>query len=86
MFPQHQIHTTIEEFLEVSFSVQSVGLPVYPPIVLGNNSVKVFSLQQRISGGIIFYAIHVISEESSRLDFLRTSSMQSMLYQRKVVD
>jgi hypothetical protein len=38
-----------------------------PLPLLGNNSLKTFSLQRRNFGGVVFYAIRAVSEESRRL-------------------
>jgi hypothetical protein len=45
---------------------------VYYPIVV-NNSVKTFLQQQKIVGGIIFYMVHVLSEERRPSALPRTS-------------
>jgi hypothetical protein len=50
-----------------------VGLSVYPLSLLGNGSVNTFPRQRRIVGGMVFYAVHVISKESRRLVIPRTS-------------
>jgi hypothetical protein len=43
---------------------------LYIPLsLLGNNSVKTFPLQWKIVGGVVFYAVHVVSKESRRLFF-----------------
>jgi hypothetical protein len=55
------------------FKWESVGLSVYPPLLLGNNEVKMFPLQRRIVGGVFFYAIHTLSKETGRLVLPRTS-------------
>jgi hypothetical protein len=46
-----------------------------PLSLLGNNSVKTFPRQWRIVGGIVFYVVGVISEESRRLVLPRTSCL-----------
>jgi hypothetical protein len=48
----------------------SVGLSVYPRLLLGNNSVKAFPRQRRIFVGVVFYAVHVISKEVGDQFFL----------------
>jgi hypothetical protein len=45
----------------------SAGLSVYPPTLLGNNSVKTFPLKRRMVGGVDVYAVRVVSKESRRL-------------------
>jgi hypothetical protein len=69
-----------EELLEGSFSVRSVSYQrrvcgsVYPPLSLsGNNSVNTFPRQRRIVGGVVSYAVHVVSEKSRRLILYGTS-------------
>jgi hypothetical protein len=47
--------------------------------LLGNNSVKTFPRQRRIVGGIVFYAIRVVSKESRLLVLPRTSSSTFLL-------
>jgi hypothetical protein len=44
-----------------------------PLSLLGNNSVKTFSWQQRIVGGVVYYAVRVVSSEIRRLIIPRTS-------------
>jgi hypothetical protein len=44
-----------------------------PLSLLGNNSVKTFPRQRRIVGGVVFYAVRVISKENGRLVLLRTA-------------
>jgi hypothetical protein len=43
-----------------------------PLLLLGNNSVKTFTRQRRIVGGVVFYAVRVVPKESRRLVFPRT--------------
>jgi hypothetical protein len=87
-FPRQQIHTTIKEMLDASFSMWSVFYQrtvcgsVYPPLLLRNNSVKTFPQQRRIVGGIVFYEVRDVSKESrrsvlSRICYLRESSPSS---------
>jgi hypothetical protein len=78
-FPWQQIHATIEEFLEASFSIRSVsyqrrvcGCLCIPLPLLGNGSVNTFLRQRRIVGDIFFYAVRVLSKESRRLVLTRT--------------
>jgi hypothetical protein len=42
-----------------------------PLSLLGNNSVKIFQQQQRIAGGVVFYAVRVVSNEGRRLIFFQ---------------
>jgi hypothetical protein len=44
-----------------------------PLPLLGNNSVYTFPGQRRIFGGVVFYAVLVVSKESNRLVLPRTS-------------
>jgi hypothetical protein len=44
-----------------------------PLSLLGNNSVKTFPQERRIVGGVVFYAVRVVSKESRRLVLPRTS-------------
>jgi hypothetical protein len=41
--------------------------------LLGNDSVNTYPRQRRIVGGVVFYAVHVVSKESRRLVILRIS-------------
>jgi hypothetical protein len=41
----------------------SVGLSMCPLSLLGNNSVKTFPRQRRIAGGVVFYAVRVVSRK-----------------------
>jgi hypothetical protein len=43
-----------------------------PPSLLGNNSVNTFPRQRRIVGGVVFYAVRVVSKQSRRLVLPRT--------------
>jgi hypothetical protein len=52
-----------------------VGLSVYPLLMLGNGSVNTFPRQRRINGGVVFYAVGVVSKESRRLVPIRTSCL-----------
>jgi hypothetical protein len=72
-----------EELLYASFSVWSVsyqrrvcGVCLCIPLPLqGNGSVHMLLQQWRILGGVIFYAVHVISKESRWLVLPRTSCL-----------
>jgi hypothetical protein len=44
-----------------------------PLSLLGSNSVKMFPRQRRIVGGVVFYAVGVVSKENKRLVPFRTS-------------
>jgi hypothetical protein len=44
--------------------------------LLGNGSVDTFPQQQRIFGGVVFYAAHVVPKESRRLCLTKTSCFQ----------
>jgi hypothetical protein len=44
-----------------------------PLLLLGNISVKTFPRQRRTVGGVVFYAVHVVSKESRPFGLLRTS-------------
>jgi hypothetical protein len=56
-----------------------VGLHVYPLSLLGNSLVKTFPRQRRIVGGVVFYAVHVVSKESRLLVLPETSFIFSVL-------
>jgi hypothetical protein len=47
-------------------------------LLLGNNSVNTFPLQQRILGRIIFYTVYVISKESRQSVLPRTFCFYSL--------
>jgi hypothetical protein len=73
-FQWQQIQATIEELLDVSFSMRSVlskeSLWVclcIPLPLLGNNSVKTFQRKRWIVGGVVLYALRVVTKESRRL-------------------
>jgi hypothetical protein len=68
-FPRQQIHATIEELFDACVS----GCLLIPLSLLGNSQVKTFPRQRRIVGGVILYAVHVISKESRQLVVPRTS-------------
>jgi hypothetical protein len=46
---------------------------LYPLPLLGNGSVNTFPRQRGIVRGVVFYAVRVVSKESRRLVFPRTS-------------
>jgi hypothetical protein len=46
-----------------------------PLSLLSNGSVNTFPRQQGIAGGVFFYAVYVVSKESSRFILPRTSSI-----------
>jgi hypothetical protein len=50
-----------------------------PLSLLGNNSVM-FPRQRRIDGGVVFYAVCVVSNESTRLVLSRTSCIPTPRY------
>jgi hypothetical protein len=87
-FPRQRIETTAKELLGASFSVrslpyerkESLWVYVYIPLSLsGNSSVKTFPRQRRIVVGVVFYAVRVVSKESSRLVLPRTSCLNSAI-------
>jgi hypothetical protein len=45
--------------------------PCIPLLLLANNSIKTFPQQRRVVGGVTFYAVRVVSNESRRLVLLR---------------
>jgi hypothetical protein len=47
--------------------------PCIPLSLLGNNSVKILPRERRIIGGIVFYAVRVVSKDSSRTVVPKTS-------------
>jgi hypothetical protein len=51
---------------------ESLGLCI-PPLLLSNGLVNMFPRQQRIVGGMIFYVVHAISNESRQLVLPSTS-------------
>jgi hypothetical protein len=51
----------------------NVSVNCNPLSVKGNNSAKTFPWQWRIIGGIVLYLVYVVSKESRRLIFPRTS-------------
>jgi hypothetical protein len=68
---------------------ESVGLCI-PLSFLGNGSVNTFPLQRRIVGGVVFYAVCVVSVESlwvcvSPLSFLGNGSVNTFPLQRRIV-
>jgi hypothetical protein len=69
-------YTTTDELLEALLSIWSMSYhrricgAVYP---LGIGLVNTFLQQKSIVGGIVFYAICVISKKSRRLALTRTS-------------
>jgi hypothetical protein len=77
-FSRLLIHSTIKELLDTSFYIRSVSYQrrvcgsVYVSL-LDNNSVKMFLRQRRIVGGVVLYAVRVVSKESRRLVLPRTS-------------
>jgi hypothetical protein len=71
-FPWQQIHATTKNCWRRRFlygpcriKVESVGLSVYP----------LFPRQRRIVGGVVFYAVRVVSKEIRRLVLHRTSCL-----------
>jgi hypothetical protein len=50
-----------------------VGLSLYRSALLGSGSVNSYPRQQRIVGGVVFYAVRVVSKESGRLVLTRNS-------------
>jgi hypothetical protein len=77
-FPRQRMHSKVGELLGASFSVhpesikgESVSLCM-PLLLLGNGSVDM-SRQRRIGGGVVFYAVHLVSKENRRLVLTRTS-------------
>jgi hypothetical protein len=93
-FPSNRIHTTIEELWMCHFLCglclikgDSVGLSVYPLLLLGNNLVQTFPRQQRIAGHAVLYAVRVTSKEGRQLALLRTScSILTSLPSQNMVD
>jgi hypothetical protein len=69
-FPRQQIHATIEEFLDACVC-GSVSVSLYR--LLGNIWEKMFPRQRRIVGGVVFYAVRVVSNQSRLLILPRTS-------------
>jgi hypothetical protein len=68
-FPPQRIQATSEELLGVCVWV----CLCIPLLLLGNNSVKTFPRERKIVGGIVFYAVLVVSKESTRLVLPRVS-------------
>jgi hypothetical protein len=73
-------HTLTEELLDTFFlcgphciKEESVVLSVYPLSLLSNGLVNTFLQQRRITGGTVFYVVHVMSKESMQLVLPRTS-------------
>jgi hypothetical protein len=52
---------------------ESVGLPVNPPIVARQRLATYVPAAKGINGGVVFYAVRVVSKESNRLVLPRTS-------------
>jgi hypothetical protein len=73
----------IEELLDASYKWRACGSVVHPPSLLGNGSVNMFPRQQGITGGVIFYAVRVVSKESRRLVLPRTSCKPIFLILKK---
>jgi hypothetical protein len=79
-FPWQRIHGTVKELLEASFSIRSVSsqrsrsvcLRIPLPL-LGKGSVNTFPRQSSIVGGVVSYAVRVVSKESLLLDLTRFS-------------
>jgi hypothetical protein len=68
-------------------SHQSLCLYVYSPLLLLENGlVNTFIRQRRIVGGRVFYAVRVVSKESMRLVFPRTSCCILFYFQITRVD
>jgi hypothetical protein len=59
---------TVEELLD-----EWICVSVYPLSLLGNNTVKTFPRLRIIIGGVVFYAVRVVSKESRLLVLPRTS-------------
>jgi hypothetical protein len=67
-FPWQQIHATIKEMLELSFSILSVSYQmkvcgsvcVIPLSLLGNGMISTFTWQRRIVGSVVFYEGRVV--------------------------
>jgi hypothetical protein len=70
-FPWQRIHATIYELLDACVCL-CIRLSL-----LGNGSVKTFLRKRRTVGGVVFYAVHVVSEESRRLVLPRSSCFNS---------
>jgi hypothetical protein len=77
--PWQRIHAT-EQLLEASFSIRHVsyqrsvcGSDCVSLPLLGNGSVNTFPRQRGIVGGLVFYAVLVVSKESRRLLLTRAS-------------
>jgi hypothetical protein len=63
---------------------ESMGVCLRVPLsLLSNNSVKKFPQQQTIAGGVVLYAVHVVSKESRRLVLPRTSCYPWFIYRRR---
>jgi hypothetical protein len=50
--------------------------PCIPISLVGSDWVKMFPWQQRIAGGVIFYAVHVVWKESRQLVLPRASCLK----------
>jgi hypothetical protein len=72
-YAYHGAWTYLNGTLHKSLSSVCVSVCVYLLSLLGDGSVKTFPRQQRIVGGVIFYAVRVISKESRRLVLPRCS-------------
>jgi hypothetical protein len=67
-------HITAATNTRICWTLVSVGLCI-PLSLLCNNSVKTFPRQRRIVGGVVFYAVRVVSKESRQLVLHRTSCL-----------
>jgi hypothetical protein len=79
-FPRQLIHETRKNFWTRRFLCgpccikgESVDLYMHPLIVQDNGSVNTVPRQQRIVGGVVFYAVRIVSKESTQLVLPRTS-------------
>jgi hypothetical protein len=50
-----------------------MSLSVYPQSLIENDAVSMFPRQRRIFGGVVFYAVRVVSKESRLSVIPRTS-------------
>jgi hypothetical protein len=78
-FSRQRIHATVEELLD-SFlcgpcRVKGEFVGLYPLSLQGNGYVNTFPWQRRTIGGVVLYAVHVISKESKRLVLPRNSRL-----------
>jgi hypothetical protein len=71
-FPLQRIHSTAGQVLDMWACI--------PLSLLGNNSVKTLPRQRKIVGGVVFYAVYIVSKQSRRLVLPRTSCSLTLLF------